>query len=89
MRSEYEIDQVTAEYAGQYDLVIFDMPALSARNRRNVDPWIVARRCDANVLVLGRSSLNRGVLRDLQQQLNEREIKLIGVIANDKTRSPV
>lgn len=76
---EYRVQDILAEYSQKYDLVIFDSAALKLTNRGNFDPWIIANRTDASVLVTSKKSVD---LIQAQHLEGLTRIKLIGVIEN-------
>lgn len=76
---EYRVQDILAEYSQKYDLVIFDSAALKLTNRGNFDPWIIANRTDASLLVTSRKSID---LINPQNLDGLTRVKLIGVIEN-------
>jgi hypothetical protein len=76
---EYRIQDIIAEYKNRYDLVLFDSAALRSANRGNFDPWVIAARTDASVLVT--SSKTADLQRQFQLEPMLRS-KVIGVIEN-------
>ncbi len=76
---EYRIQDIIAEYKNRYDLILFDSAALRTTNRGNFDPWVIAARTDASLLV---TSPKTGDLAHQFQVEPLLKSKVVGVIEN-------
>jgi Mrp family chromosome partitioning ATPase len=83
--TEFRIGDVIKRFSESYDLLVFDTSALSARNRNNIDPWVVARQVDANLLVVGRETLRRQPSSELMERMKGQKLKLAGIVFNEGT----
>ncbi|MGZ3685894.1 MAG: hypothetical protein ACXVCI_18685, partial [Bdellovibrionota bacterium] len=66
-----------------FDLVIFDTCAMAAKNRNNLDPIAIARRCDAAVLLVSKRSATRTLLHEIRERLKKEKLELLGIAVND------
>ena len=84
MESEHSlITKVAKERAKHYGLVILDTAPLTAQNKNNLDPFLVARLSDASVLIAGRKLLSAPQLDDQLRILSDPALHLIGVVSNE------
>ncbi len=84
---EYKISELIQEYIGRYDLLIFDTSALSAKNRNNIDPWVVARHVDTNILVIGDQTLRKNMSPSFNERRASDKLKICGLIYNEGASS--
>jgi Mrp family chromosome partitioning ATPase len=76
---EYRIQDIILEYKNKYDLILFDTAALNSSNRGNFDPWVIAARTDASIIITSNKT------SEMQQQFMTEPIlksKVIGIIEN-------
>lgn len=83
--TEFRIGDVIKKYSDKYDLLIFDTSALSAKNRNNIDPWVVARHVDTNLLVVGRQTLRKNFSPIFFERKNANKLKIAGLVFNEGT----
>jgi Mrp family chromosome partitioning ATPase len=72
------------ESAPQYGLVILDTAPMTARNRSNLDPLLVARMADASVLVVNPAMMQGEHLSEELQSLKDPTLHLLGLISNEE-----
>jgi hypothetical protein len=77
------IKRTAEDQSKQYGLVLLDTAPLYAKNRRNIDPLLVARLSDASALVVSRKFLDAPKLSASLKILHDPALHLIGIIAND------
>ena len=84
-RSDQSLIRALArERAEQYGLVLLDTVALTAQNKRNADPMLVARTADASILVVSPRLLNSAQLHAHLKVLRDPALHLIGVVSNEE-----
>jgi Mrp family chromosome partitioning ATPase len=77
------IKRVSAERSKQYGLVLLDTAPLSARNKNNVDPLLVAHMSDASLLVVSRKFLDAPNLNASLKVLKDPALHLLGLVSNE------
>lgn len=81
--TEYEISVLAKEYAEEYSIVIIDTVCYGARNKNNNHPLVLAKRCDASILVMSSTPTQKRDLEHLQNSIKESNINLIGLVYNE------
>ncbi len=77
---EYRIQDIIAEYKNKYDIILFDSAALTLSNRGNFDPWVIAARTDASILInSGKTGDDMAAFQGVDALSR---IKFLGVIEN-------
>jgi Mrp family chromosome partitioning ATPase len=84
---EYKINDLIQEYSSRYDLLLFDTSALSAKNRNNIDPWVIARHVDTNILVVGDETLKKNMSPSFNERRLSDKLKICGLIYNEGASS--
>ncbi len=84
--TEYKIGEIIEKYTKVYGLLIFDTSALSARNKNNIDPWVIARHVDTNLLVVGRHTIRKNLSPHFYERKSTNNLKIAGLIFNEGTR---
>jgi Mrp family chromosome partitioning ATPase len=79
---EYQLKTLFAQTASKYGLILVDTSALSRRNRNNFDPFVIARQCEASVLLSARSDVPQDISVENRKRIFDSKIKLIGMIFN-------
>lgn len=79
---EYELKRLLTEKKPLYSLILVDSASLSKRNKNNYDPVVIARQCDAAILVSGNTKPAEAPAAEHQKKIHDAEIKLIGMIYN-------
>jgi Mrp family chromosome partitioning ATPase len=86
---EYRLKALFAQNASPYGLVLVDTSSLARKNRNNFDPILIARQCDAAILVSTQNELAENVSEENKKQLFGAGIKLIGMIHNNGEKQVV
>lgn len=81
--AEYEVQNLVDGPGKHSDLVIFDTCAMGIKNRNNLDPIAIARRCDAAILVVSKRSGSRGMLYEIRERLRKEKLEVLGVVHNE------
>lgn len=81
--AEYEVKNLMDGPGKDFDLAIFDTCAMAAKNRNNLDPIAIARRCDAAILVVSRRSGTRMLLHEIRERLKKEKLELLGIALNE------
>ena len=81
--AEYEVKSLMDGPGKNFDLAIFDTCAMAAKNRNNLDPIAIARRCDAAVLLVSRRSATRAMLGEIRERLKKEKLELLGIVLNE------
>ncbi len=81
--AEYEVESLMNGPGKDFDLAIFDTCAMVSKNRNNLDPIAIARRCDAAILLVSRRSGTRGLLQELRERLKKENLDLLGIVFNE------
>lgn len=68
----------------QYGLILLDTAPLTAKNKSNIDPLLVARMSDAAVLVASRQLLNVTNGDTYLKLLRDPSLHLIGMVSNEE-----
>jgi Mrp family chromosome partitioning ATPase len=79
---EYQIKKLFAQIATQYSLILVDTSSLSRRNRNNFNPVLIARQCDASILISARSEIAPAISEEHKNNIVNSHVKLIGMIHN-------
>jgi Mrp family chromosome partitioning ATPase len=79
---EYKIQALFAQMASRYSLVFVDTSSLSRRNLNNFDPALIARQCDAALLISSRSEIVQNISEEHRRRIQGQNIRLIGMIHN-------
>jgi Mrp family chromosome partitioning ATPase len=85
--AEYEVKTLLESVGRSFDLVLFDTCAMGVKNRNNLDPIAIARRCDASMLVVSARTSSRGGLVDIRNRLRKERLELLGLASNDGVTS--
>ncbi|MDR3607103.1 MAG: hypothetical protein P4M08_06970 [Oligoflexia bacterium] len=80
--AEYQLKALFSQVAAQYGLVLVDTSSLARKNRNNLDPSVIARQCDAAVLVSSKIEFAVNVSLENRKRMEASGIKLIGMIYN-------
>ena len=80
---EYEVKSLMEGPGKNFDLAIFDTCAMAAKNRNNLDPIAIARRCDAAVLLVSKRSATRALMYDIRERLKKEKLELLGIAVNE------
>jgi len=78
------VKRATGEGAKNYGLVLLDTAPLTAKNRSPIDPLLVARLCDASVLVVSQKFLQANNISSQLRILEDPSLHLAGVISNEE-----
>jgi Mrp family chromosome partitioning ATPase len=81
--AEYEVKSLMDGPGKNFDLAIFDTCAMAAKNRNNLDPIAIARRCDAAVLLVSKRSATRALMADIRERLKKEKLELLGIAVNE------
>ncbi len=79
---EYQLKTLFAKTGQNYGLIIVDTSALFRKNKNNFDPFLIARLCDAAILVTSRSDLPTEKSQDNKKRIVESNIHLLGMVHN-------
>ena len=77
------ITKVASENSKQYGLILLDTSPLTAKNRNNVDPLLVARLASASILIVSQKLLDAPGLEDHMKTMEDSSLHLIGLINNE------
>jgi Mrp family chromosome partitioning ATPase len=80
--ADFRIGTYVNSIKDNYDLILVDTCALSASNKRNIDPVIVARQADASILITSDRSMNRESLQRVKGVMAQWHVRIVGVIHN-------
>jgi len=80
---EYEVKGLMEGPGKNFDLAIFDTCAMAAKNRNNLDPIAIARRCDAALLLVSRRSATRTLMHEIRERLKKEKLELLGIAVNE------
>jgi Mrp family chromosome partitioning ATPase len=78
------IQAIADEHAADYGLTLIDTAPLSARNRGNIDPLLVARMADASVVMASPRLLNSPHLHEHMAVLRDPALHVLGLISNEE-----
>jgi Mrp family chromosome partitioning ATPase len=81
--AEYEVKSLMDGPGKNFDLAIFDTCAMAAKNRNNLDPIAIARRCDAALLLVSRRSATRTLMHEIRERLKKEKLDLLGIAVNE------
>jgi Mrp family chromosome partitioning ATPase len=81
--AEYEVKNLMDGPGRSFDLALFDTCALAAKNRNNLDPIAIARRCDASILLVSRRSETRSMHSQLRERLRKEKLEVLGIVHNE------
>jgi hypothetical protein len=81
--AEYEVKSLMDGPGKAFDLVVFDTCAMAAKNRNNIDPIAIARRCDASLLLVSRRTASRGAMHEIKERLKKEKLELLGIAYNE------
>ena len=79
---EYQLKALFAQTGSKYGLILVDTSALSRKNRNNFDPVVIARQCEASILLSARSDVPQDISSENRKRILDSGIKLIGMIFN-------
>ena len=79
---EYQLNELLKEVDGDYSLILVDTSSLARRNKNNFDPIVIARQCDASILVSGQAKAREQLSTDHRKRIHDSGIKLLGLIYN-------
>jgi Mrp family chromosome partitioning ATPase len=80
--SESNLAELMERVQGQYDLILIDTCALQRRNRRNLDPLLLARQAGGAILVSSQKSLGSDNAKAESRRLTDAGVKLLGIMHN-------
>jgi Mrp family chromosome partitioning ATPase len=80
---QFLIKKLADERASQYGLILLDTAPLTAKNKSNIDPMLVARMADASVLVMN-PHLQSSSLDLHLKILKDPALHLMGIISNEE-----
>lgn len=78
------IQNAVEQNGKSYGLILVDTVPLTAKNRKNFDPYLVARTAEASILLVSPRLLNNSDLRKHLKALEDPTLHLIGVVANEE-----
>jgi len=78
------LKKVVEDRFQEYGLVLLDTAPLSAKNKSNIDPLLVARLSDASAFVVSRKLLESHEVNDCLKVLDDPTLHLIGMVANEE-----
>lgn len=81
--AEYEVKSLMDGPGKNFDLAIFDTCAMAAKNRNNLDPIAIARRCDASILLVSRRTASRSMLHEIRERMRKEKLELLGIAHNE------
>ena len=81
--AEYDVKSILDGPGKGFDLVIFDTSPMAAKNRNNIDPIAVARRCDASLLLVSPRTSSRSQLVNLRERIRREKLDLLGLMVNE------
>ncbi len=81
--AEYEVKNLMDGPGRDFDLAIFDTCAMAAKNRNNLDPIAIARRCDASILLVSRRTASRSMLHEIRERMKKEKLDLLGIAHNE------
>lgn len=87
LRQLREDNTVTALLDGwqrQYEMVIFDLPAVMQKNQGNIAAESIAGRCDGVFLVVKAGQTSEATLIDCKNQLETAGAMILGAVLNDR-----
>lgn len=85
--SDFQLGKYIESLKNNYDLVIFDTCALSANNKNNMDPVVIARQSDTAILLTSWRSMDPGILSRARERLKHWNIRLMGTIFNSGVKA--
>ena len=80
--ADFQIGNYINTLKDNYDLILLDTCALTASNKKNIDPIVIARQADASILLTSDRSLNRESLSGVKNVLSQWHVRLAGTIHN-------
>ncbi len=80
--SDFKLCGFIESMKSNYDLILLDTCALSTANKYNFDPLILAQHADTSILVTTPRSLDRGLLKELTQELRRYNVSSLGMVVN-------
>lgn len=80
---EYEVKSLIDGPGKGFDLIVFDTCAMAAKNRNNLDPVAIARRCDTAVLVVSARSSSRSTMHEIRERIKKEKLDLLGIVRNE------
>ena len=80
--SDFHVASYIEGLASRYDVVLVDTCAMSAAEKENIDPIIVAKHADTSVLVTSPRSLDRSSLNRVKRKLRRYGIRPLGTVYN-------
>lgn len=78
------IQSVASHNAKRYGLILLDTVPLTAKNKNNVDPLLIARAANASVLVVSKKLLDAPQLEEKLKLLEDASLHLLGLISNEE-----
>jgi Mrp family chromosome partitioning ATPase len=84
LNEHYLVTKVTKSAAKQYGLVILDTAPMTARNKNNFDPALVAQLSDASILMIGSNTLNAPDVDERLRLLEDPGFRIIGAVSNEE-----
>ncbi len=79
---EYQLKKLVSQSSQNYGLILVDTSSLFRRNKNNFDPLVIARQCDASLLVTSRSDLPTETSVENKKKLVDSGIKILGMVYN-------
>ncbi len=80
---EYQVSVILDEVKDDYDIILFDTSALSKKNSKNIDPVVLARRCQYNYLIVSRETSSLKNLSRLKSLIEKNDLRIDGVMFNE------
>ena len=79
---EYRLKSLIEKVRGQYSLILVDTSSLSRKNKNNFDPVVIARQCDAAILISAAAEVPQDISNENRKRLQDSSINLVGMIHN-------
>jgi Mrp family chromosome partitioning ATPase len=81
--NEYQLSSIIEDFKSEYSMIFFDTCAFSLKNLNNLDPFVIARRCDNPILVMSKVTSSKRSMAKVKSILSQQDIKLLGVVYNE------
>ncbi len=85
--NDFSLLQDVMKQSKPYGLVLLDTAAMTAKNKNNIDPCLIARLCDSSLLLVGPPTLSAPDVTRSLTVLHDPSIHLLGLIDNAGDRA--